>query len=90
MIQHWDVLRIPSLSQKFPRKQKKKEVSLCCFTLDTFQLEGQKSLLIMGRYSTVQAFADNNPNMRKVTYDQAAGGAVAAADTTSTTFIDIR
>ena len=27
----------------------------------------------MGRYSTVQAFADTNPNMRKVTYEQAAG-----------------
>jgi hypothetical protein len=32
----------------------------------------------MGRYSTVQAFADNNPNMRKVAYDQAAGVASAA------------
>ncbi len=32
----------------------------------------------MGRYSTVQAFADNNPNMRKVAYDQAAGASSIA------------
>ena len=28
----------------------------------------------MGRYTSVQAFSDNNPNMRSISYDQATGG----------------
>ena len=31
----------------------------------------------MGRYSSVQAFADNNANMRAVDYSQAAGSEAA-------------
>ena len=33
----------------------------------------------MGRYSSVQAYADNNQNVRSITYDQATGGGDAAA-----------
>mmetsp|Transcript_19378 Transcript_19378/g.28681 ORF Transcript_19378/g.28681 Transcript_19378/m.28681 type:complete len:227 (-) Transcript_19378:853-1533(-) len=33
----------------------------------------------MGRYSSVQAYADNNNNMRAVSYDQATGSAEGAA-----------
>ena len=29
----------------------------------------------MGRYSSVQAYADNNANMRSIPYDQAVGAA---------------
>lgn len=35
----------------------------------------------MGRYTTVQAFSDNNPNMRNISYEQATGK--ASADTTA-------
>lgn len=33
----------------------------------------------MGRYSSVQAYADNNQNVRSITYDQATGGGDGAA-----------
>ena len=33
----------------------------------------------MGRYSSVQAYADNNANMRSIQYDQAVGSAQAKA-----------
>ena len=33
----------------------------------------------MGRYSSVQAYADNNANMRSIPYEQAVGSAQAKA-----------
>ena len=41
----------------------------------------------MGRYSSVQTYADNNAGMRKVPYEQATGGAAAASAGTSSSTV---
>lgn len=39
----------------------------------------------MGRYTSVQAFGDNNPNMRAVPFDQAVGASTASASELNST-----